>query len=243
MNEWRNTIAKDNDGTYPAETGQRCSRIVLEEWLKKKCLAQPPINSKFGWKYISHVETADGNESTFIDCSNQLRNVHSQYLVGADGGSSRVRRNSGIKMLGQPLPIALFLVHFRSQELAYNLPFGKFWHMFPPFGGFIIDQDDNGTFTAHMVLDSLDQDVSKIDPYEWVYKCFGGAGEPHRFKIDEILVTSAWRPNFSIAEHYLSPGGRVMLAGDACMYISDFVGIGADESRSSKSTSWWSRHE
>ena len=88
--------------------------------------------------------------------------------------------------------------------------------MFPPFGGFIIDQNENDTFTVHMALDSLDQDVSKIDPYEWVYKCFGGAGEPYRFQIDEILVSSVWRPNFAIAERYLSRGGRVVLVGDAC---------------------------
>jgi 2-polyprenyl-6-methoxyphenol hydroxylase-like FAD-dependent oxidoreductase len=216
MNEWRATIAKENDGIYPAEPGQRCSQIVLEAWLKKKCLAQPSINSKFGWKYISHTETASGVESTFIDCHNQQKVVRSRYLVGADGGSSRVRKNSGIKMLGGPLPISLFLVHFRSQELAQNLPFGKFWHMCPPFGGFIINQDEERTFTAHMELESLDQDVSKIDPYEWVYKCFGGAGEPYRFKIDKILVSSAWRPNFNIAEPYSLPGARVLLAGDAC---------------------------
>jgi hypothetical protein len=66
-----------------------------------------------------------------------------------------------------------------------------------------------------MQLDSLDQDVTKIDPYELVYKCFGGAGDPYRFKIDEILVTSSWRPNFGLAETYISPGGRLVLAGDA----------------------------
>jgi FAD-dependent monooxygenase len=90
--------------------------------------------------------------------------------------------------------------------------------MFPPVPGFIVDQDEGDTFTAHMVLDSPDQDVSKIDPREWVYRIFGGAGEPYRFKIDEILVSSAWRPNFAIAEHYLSPGRRVVLAGDACKF-------------------------
>ena len=132
--------------------------------MKKKGLAQPSINGKFGWKYISHVERANGVESTFLNSKNQKQIVRSQYLVGADGGSSRVRKNASIKMLGQALPIALFLVHFHSQELVLNPPFGKCWHMFPPFGGFIIDQDDEGTFTAHMVLDTLDQDVSKIDP-------------------------------------------------------------------------------
>jgi FAD-dependent monooxygenase len=88
--------------------------------------------------------------------------------------------------------------------------------MFPLEPGFIIDQDDNGTIACHLGLDSIDLDVSQIDPYEWVYRAFGGAGKPHRFKIDEILVTSAWRPKFSLTGHYLSPGGRVVFAGDAC---------------------------
>ena len=109
----------------------------------------------------------------------------------------------------------MFLVHFRSQEMAQLRPFGRFWHMFPPFDGFIIDQNENDTFTVHMALESLDQDVAKIDPYEWVYKAFGGVGESYRFKIDEILVSGPWRPNFAIAEHYLSTGGKVILAGDA----------------------------
>lgn len=112
-------------------------------------------------------------------------------------------------------PVALFMVHFKSRDLAERRPFGRFWHLVPPCEGFIIDQDENDTFTAHMALENLSQDVSKIDPYEWVYKVFGGAGEPFRFKIDEILVTSVWRPNFAIAEHYLSSGGRILLAGDA----------------------------
>jgi hypothetical protein len=110
----------------------------------------------------------------------------------------------------------MFLVHFRSQELHETRPFGPFWHMFPPAPAFIIDQDDAGTFTAHLDLDIIDQDTSKIDPREWVYRIFGGAGEPYRFKIDEILITSAWRPNFGLAEHYLSSGGRVLLGGYAC---------------------------
>lgn len=109
----------------------------------------------------------------------------------------------------------MFLVHFRSRELSQLRPFGRFWHMFPPFDGFIIDQDENETFTVHLALESLDQDVSKIDPYEWVWRAFGGAGKPYRFKIDDILVSSPWRPNFAIAEHYLSPSGKVVLAGDA----------------------------
>ena len=183
MNEWRDEIARENDGTHPAEPGQRCSQIILEAWLKKKCQTMPSIKGRFGWEYVSHVETPLGVESNFVDGDGRQYLVRSKFLVGADGGNSCVRKNSDIKMLGGPLPVALFLVHFRSEELAQNLPFGKFWHMFPPFGGFIVDQDEHGIFTAHMSLDTVDQDVSKIDAREWVYKCFGGAGKPYKFKI------------------------------------------------------------
>ena len=102
-NETRAKIAQNNDGTQPAEPGQRCSQIVLEAWLKKRCLAQRSIESHFGWKYVSHTETSKGVESTFRDTNGEEHSVRSQYLVGADGGSSRVRKNAGIKMLGSPM--------------------------------------------------------------------------------------------------------------------------------------------
>ena len=111
-------------------------------------------------------------------------------------------------------PARLFLVHFRSKELAESRPFGRFWHMFSPKHGYLIDQEEGDIFTAHMGLEP-GQDVTGIDPREWVYKVLGGVGGPYRFEIDEIQVTSTWRINFAIAEHYLSPGGRVVLGGDA----------------------------
>lgn len=85
------------------EPGQRCSQIVLEAWLKSKCLASPSIDGHFGWKYLSHTESPEGVKSVYVDAEGQEHVVHSKYLVGADGGSSRVRKNAGIKMLGAPM--------------------------------------------------------------------------------------------------------------------------------------------
>lgn len=87
--------------------------------------------------------------------------------------------------------------------------------MFSPAHGYLIDQEEGDIFTAHMGLDE-NEDIAKIDPREWVYRVLGGVGEPYRFKIDEIQVTSTWRINFAIAEKYISTGGRVVLGGDAC---------------------------
>jgi hypothetical protein len=109
----------------------------------------------------------------------------------------------------------MYLVHFKSKELSKLSPFGRFWHIFPPNPDFVIDQDDEDTYTSHWSFDDLSTDVSKMDPKETVYKVFGGAGKPYRFKIDKVMVSSAWRPNFGIAEKYISSGGRILLAGDA----------------------------
>ncbi|KAF4624238.1 hypothetical protein G7Y89_g13935 [Cudoniella acicularis] len=207
---------RNNDGTQATEPGQRCSLTVLEAWLRTKCLDEPSIECRSGWKYVYHQETANQVDSSFVDADGNEHTVRSQYFVGADGGSSSVRKNCGIKMHGASLPGAMFLVHFRSKELSSLRPFGRFRNMFSPSPGWIIDQGEPDTFTAHMPLKSPNQDTSKINPFEWVYQIAGGAGDPFRFEIDEIIVTSAWCPDFAIAEHYITPVGKVILAGDAC---------------------------
>jgi hypothetical protein len=111
--------------------------------------------------------------------------------------------------------MAMLLTHFKSKELSQLNPFGRFWHMFPPAPAFIIDQDHDDTYTSHWGFDETKVDPTTIDPKEAVYNVVGGSGGPYRFKIDEVLVSSTWRPNFAIAEKYLSTGGRVLIAGDA----------------------------
>jgi len=117
----------------------------------------------------------------------------------------------------------MYLVHFRSKELAKLRPYGRFWHVIFPSGGFMIDQDEEDTFTCHLPIYDLHTDVSKIDPREAAYECLGGTVGPFRFEIDEVLVHSAWRPNFCIAEKYKSDGGRVLLIGDSGQYFTQFV--------------------
>jgi hypothetical protein len=111
-------------------------------------------------------------------------------------------------------PAALFLVHFKSRDLSRLHRQGQFWHIFFSHGSVIISQDEVDTWTAHTPV-SLDTDVSTIDPVQAVYKVLGGSIGPYPITIDEILVTSSWRPNICIVDKYISPKGRVFLSGDA----------------------------
>lgn len=109
----------------------------------------------------------------------------------------------------------MYLVHFKSRDLTKLQKQGQFWHIFFTNGAAIIAQDEIDTWTTHYPI-ALDVDPQALDPYEYVYKTLGGSSTPFEIKIDEILVTSSYRPNICIAESYRSkPDGRVFLAGDA----------------------------
>lgn len=103
VDEAREKILNNNDGSHSAEPYQRCSQIIFESWLKQKCIEQPLIEGHFGTKFISAVEDKDGVTSTLIDQQGRTHVVRSQYVLGCDGGGSTVRRYAGVKMIGGPL--------------------------------------------------------------------------------------------------------------------------------------------
>ena len=111
------------------------------------------------------------------------------------------------------------LVHFKSSDLDVLHRQGQFWHLFLSKGGCVISQDEKDTWTIQIPLAS-DVDEDAMNPEEMVYEAVGDAGEPVRFRIDKILVTSVWSANLSIADHYLTKGKRVIFAGDSGMLIS-----------------------
>jgi FAD binding domain len=108
----------------------------------------------------------------------------------------------------------MFLVHFKSRDLAKLHKQGQFWHIFFTTGAFILSQDEVDTWTTHLPI-PLDADWEKMDPKEAIYKVLGGVVGPFPIEVDEILVKSAWRPNISIADKYASESRRIFLSGDS----------------------------
>ncbi len=71
--------------------------------MKKKCLNESRIDGRFGWKLQTSVEDDCGVTCTFLDLDGNTHTVRTRYLVGCDGGNSRVRQNAGIRMIGGSL--------------------------------------------------------------------------------------------------------------------------------------------
>ncbi len=70
------------------------------------------------------------------------------------------------------------------------------------------------TWTTHLFI-PLDTDIKSLDPKETVYEVLGGSAGRYPIEIDEVLVTSSWRPNICVSDRYRSAKGRVFLSGDA----------------------------
>ncbi|KAI3557051.1 FAD binding domain-containing protein [Colletotrichum abscissum] len=213
--EWRQRIHSCNDGSMPREPYQRCSQAIFEAWLKRRIESEELVEDHFGLKFESCAETSDGVKSELVNTVTGERHmVTSQYLVGCDGAGSSVRRQLYIKMIGGPVPSAMYLIHFKSRDLTALHKQGQFWHIFFTSGSVIISQDEVDTWTIHLPI-SLDTDWKSLDPTESIYRGLGGSLAPYPIKVDEILVCSSWRPNIAIAERFASESFRVFLAGDA----------------------------
>jgi FAD-dependent monooxygenase len=108
----------------------------------------------------------------------------------------------------------MFLVHFKSRDLTRLHKQGQFWHIFFTTGTTIIAQDEVDTWTIHTPV-PVETDVSVLDPRTAIYKGLGTLDRPYPIDVDEILVTSSWRPNICLADRYISDKGRVFLSGDS----------------------------
>ncbi|KAL4742431.1 FAD binding domain-containing protein [Aspergillus similis] len=229
-----------NDGSFPAEPGQRCSQILFEKWMRKLVLACENVEFRGSWRYVGHVEEEDRVKARVVDPHGNEHTVVGRFLVGCDGGKSAVRKAAGIEMIGAKVPARFHLVHFRSRALASILDGSKsrFWHAFPAGSGFLIDQDGKDTFTAHCPLTEdeagdlstgEDNRPPNLDPKTTIWRVLGGhgvTGQCWELPIDEILVDSVWQPSLGITAAYSTPSLLVFLAGDSAHLSPPHGGYG-----------------
>ncbi|MBQ1023700.1 FAD-dependent monooxygenase [Micromonospora sp. C95] len=218
----RRQITEQNDGTQPAEPGQRISQINLEPVLRARCLSQPLIDLRPGWYFDSLVQDDDGVSSDLVNVLTGSRiTVRSQYVLGCDGASSQVRKAVGVGLTGfdvPQLPNAL-MVHFKSKDLSTLHRHGSFWHYFA-FRYVIISQDEVDTWTVHVNgTDPTEFDPPPADPAAFLRET-----TQTNLAIDKVLLTSRWRPNFLLADQYRA--ARVLLAGDSVHQMFPTGGYG-----------------
>jgi 2-polyprenyl-6-methoxyphenol hydroxylase-like FAD-dependent oxidoreductase len=217
VDQARAAIRACSDGTQPLEPYQLISQYTLEPLLKAECEALPSISVRYGCEFLSFEQDADG-VNAHVRNGGATETIRATYMVGCDGGASTVRKQLGIKLLGEGNLLELRQALYRCDELFDKIPIGngpgrgRHYHVADDRSTFLIMQDSTRHWTLHAVVER-DEDMKTL--FERT------VATPVRY---EMLSCAPWRMNLLLAESYGQ--GRVFLAGDAVHLVVPTGGLG-----------------
>ena len=207
-----------NDGSLPLEPYQLISQYTLEPLLKSVAETIPSVTVRFSCEFYRLAQDSGGVTARLRNSDGSMQDVRAAYLVGCDGGSSSVRKELGIELIGEANLLELRQALYRCDELFDRLPIcngpgkGRHYHVADDKATFLIMQDSTRHWTLHSVVGTdHDMDVA----FERTI------GVPIKY---QRLSCAPWRQNLLLAEHYAK--GRVFLAGDAVHLVIPTGGLG-----------------
>ncbi|MFZ2503106.1 MAG: FAD-dependent monooxygenase, partial [Nocardioides sp.] len=162
---------------------------------------------EYSTKVTGFVQDDEG-VTVSVDGSGGESVVRAKYVVGADGGSSTIRRGAGIAFAGSTDDADRMIV---ADVTVSGLSRDR-WHIWPRKAGRFMGLCPlpDGKFQLMLKLrpgDPADLDRAAVDG---MVREFVGRT---KFSVEEIHWASVWRPNIRLARSYRA--GRVFLAGDA----------------------------
>ncbi|CAN5286265.1 FAD-dependent oxidoreductase [soil metagenome] len=201
----RERIHSVNDGTQGAEPPMRVSQVIIEPVLKQAIDEHPLVDVRFGVNFDRFEEDGDEVISYAEASSGEEQQIRSKWLVGCDGGGSRVRTQLGIEFSGRARVAERFITHFRSNDRDILQRWGAAWHYQSSLGTLVAQNDhDVWTLLTRFPVGTKPEDV---DPSALI-ETFVGRPIEH-----EIIVCNHWAPHLLVADSY--GRDRVLLAGDA----------------------------
>lgn len=206
------------DLTCPSETYQLISQYTLEPTLKALVEALPNVKVCYGHSYEGHNQNSNGVITDIRKSDGSHIKIHSQFMVGCDGGNSAVRRELGIKLRGEGGILKLHQALYKCDKLFDMIPIGagpthgRHYHIADERSSFLIMQDSTRHWTLHAVVD---------EPKDMARQFEAVVGVPIDY---EMLYVGEWRMNLLLADRYRE--GRVFLAGDAVHLVIPTGGLG-----------------
>ena len=205
VTQWRDMIKERNDGSMPAEPPMRVSQVEIEPVLANAVRSQRLIDAQWGLAFEELSQDRSGVTVTLRSEDGKAQQVRCDYVVGCDGGASKVRHNLGIRLEGQAAVMQRFMTHFRSDATRVLARWGQAWHYQSPKGT-LIAQNDRDVWTLQSRFE--DSSVAKAAQANQLLKDFAGCAFDY-----QVLVANSWTPHLLVAESYGL--NRVFLAGDA----------------------------
>lgn len=196
---------------------------LLETLLWQRLRDNAHIDLRSGWRYVTHTDGPDKVAVTIGDTAGGSRMILGQYLIGADGAASPVRRALRVAMKGPTLQhmisvhfsadlekfrrnrrgpvmwthsgkgVGALIVHRPPHDLVFQIPY------FPPAESL---EDFPAAVCRDHILDAIGDSSVRVD----------------------IHSIKSWAMNAQVATNYRV--GRAFLAGDAAHRFPPTGGLG-----------------
>ena len=206
------------DGSMPLEPYQLVSQYTLEPLLKSVAQALPGVTVRYGCEFLSLEQDASGVTARVRNGAGPVASLRAAYLVGCDGGASRVRHELGIGLRGEGNLLQLRQALYCCDDLYERIPIGngpgkgRHYHVADDSATLLIMQDSTRHWTLHAIVGE-DQDMAR--QFERT------VGVPVKY---DMLYVGEWKQNLLLADHYGK--GRVFLAGDSVHLVIPTGGLG-----------------
>ena len=221
--------AKHSNSIYDcSEPPHRCSQIYLEKILYDEVLNRKRIDVRFGHEFEEFNEINGGVTAKIRDLSTNTKyNVSAKYLIGADGGRSKVRRQLGIeyegeggvlrRMMGGAMQATYFYAERNDQWLKLKESW-QYWIITSDLRALLMSVDGRNKFVLLTRIPDSNK-ANTIDDKDLISRA---AGVPVKSK---ILLRQQWTAGHAlIATSYGS--NKVWLAGDSAHLFTPTGGLG-----------------
>ncbi|MBE7157592.1 MAG: FAD-dependent oxidoreductase [Rhodospirillales bacterium] len=209
------TIETRPDIPYPAS-------VITPEWRVEEALRlrleELGGAVEFGTEFSSFEQGSQG-VSAVIARGGEVETVQARWLVGCDGGHSRVRKQAAIAFEGETREDVRMIV---ADVAVDHLPHDA-WHVWRHEEGLAslcpLPSTEVFQYQAS-IAPGQDPDLSRLN-MQAIFERRTGRTD---LRLGEPIWSSVWRANVRLAEHYRA--GSVFLAGDAAHIHSPAGGQG-----------------
>jgi 2-polyprenyl-6-methoxyphenol hydroxylase-like FAD-dependent oxidoreductase len=226
--EARERVATMSGSWSAAELPHRVSQKYVEQVLRRHAEALPGVSVDYGWRLAEFAEAEEAVTATVepVDGGAQRR-ITAQYLVGADGARSHVRKALGIGWTGETGVVRdffggrMYAIYLRAPRFYDVVPHPPAW-MNVTFNGdrraFMAAVDGKGEFAFHTQLRD-GEDPERMSAAGLFHAAAGA-------RIDATILSSdTWTAGHAlVAERFRR--GRVFLGGDAAHLFTPAGGLG-----------------